>query len=452
MDDIDKDWYTYLTEDFKLDRSCYKTSDRVVVDCPKCNHTRVIRINHLKAKIRKLGFFECGPCRKAKSLVKARNSFKEKHGVDNPYQLKTVKEKIKTTLVESYGVDCILKKPEIHKKGIEAAAKKEARQKAKDTMKRNYGVPTNLEREEVFSIIKQNNKNNFGKQFHLQVPKFLQKTINSIKKNRINRINKWKRDGYKYCHSCKRNRKLEDYNRPIEKLYNKFDCEECYKIKAMFWNSIYRFIKGNYEYKHEITFGCSRDEFKAYIEKQFIEGMTWENFGEWHIDHIIPISKFDINNKDHRSQINHYTNLRPLWAKDNQSRGNFLPKVYLLTGCFGAGKSTISNILSSSCDIYDKDKKHNIKDVAISSQPCIYQTSMKVTQDINLFKTFFDVDVIVILEDFETIKSRILNRSGKFNKESIIKRIKRMEFIAKKYGTFSGTADECLDYLKSKLS
>ena len=52
--DIDLDWYTYLTEDFKLHRSQYRTAHKAVVDCPKCNETQVIRINHLKAKIKKL--------------------------------------------------------------------------------------------------------------------------------------------------------------------------------------------------------------------------------------------------------------------------------------------------------------------------------------------------------------------------------------------------------------
>lgn len=123
MNDIDKDWYTYLTEDFKLDRKSYKTSDRAVVDCPKCGITSTIRINHLKSKIKKLGYFECGPCRKKDGAAKARQSCKEKYNGKNPFELDQVKEKIKKTNLDKYGVECLLKKPEIHQKGVKAAAK-----------------------------------------------------------------------------------------------------------------------------------------------------------------------------------------------------------------------------------------------------------------------------------------------------------------------------------------
>ena len=63
--------------------------------------------------------------------------------------------------------------------------------------------------------------------------------------------------------------------------------------------------------------GCTKDEFKAHIESQFVEGMTWSNWSAdgWHMDHIIPLSK---------GGTNHYTNLQPLWAKDNMSKSDKL--------------------------------------------------------------------------------------------------------------------------------
>ena len=60
--------------------------------------------------------------------------------------------------------------------------------------------------------------------------------------------------------------------------------------------------------------GCTADELKAYLESLFTEGMTWENYGEWHVDHIRPVCSFSAEEWE---QINHYTNLQPLWAKDN---------------------------------------------------------------------------------------------------------------------------------------
>ena len=50
--------------------------------------------------------------------------------------------------------------------------------------------------------------------------------------------------------------------------------------------------------------------------------MTWDNYGEWHIDHIKPISSFDLKDAKNQKLAMHYTNLQPLWAKDNISKGN----------------------------------------------------------------------------------------------------------------------------------
>jgi len=66
--------------------------------------------------------------------------------------------------------------------------------------------------------------------------------------------------------------------------------------------------------------GCEYEEFKKYFESLFKPGMTWDNHGEWHIDHIYPVSK--AKNEKHLIELNHYTNLQPLWAKENLMKGN----------------------------------------------------------------------------------------------------------------------------------
>ena len=67
----------------------------------------------------------------------------------------------------------------------------------------------------------------------------------------------------------------------------------------------------------ESLLGCTWEEAKLHIESLFESGMTWGNHGEWHIDHIRPISSFG----DHELHLmNHYTNLQPLWAFDNLSK------------------------------------------------------------------------------------------------------------------------------------
>lgn len=65
----------------------------------------------------------------------------------------------------------------------------------------------------------------------------------------------------------------------------------------------------------ENIIGCNFSEFSKYIESQFTEGMNWRNQGEWHMDHILPISA--ATTKEEVIALNHYTNFQPLWAVDN---------------------------------------------------------------------------------------------------------------------------------------
>jgi hypothetical protein len=84
-------------------------------------------------------------------------------------------------------------------------------------------------------------------------------------------------------------------------------------------------LKSNKELSSKEYLGCNIDEFKNHIEKTFEEGMNWDNYGEWHIDHIIPIKyKEDGKIADLEEVIKrlHYTNTQSLWASDNIAKGN----------------------------------------------------------------------------------------------------------------------------------
>ena len=69
--------------------------------------------------------------------------------------------------------------------------------------------------------------------------------------------------------------------------------------------------------------GCTVEELRAHLEAQFKPGMTWENQGRygWHIDHIKPCASFDLTDLEQQRACFHYTNLQPLWAAENLSKG-----------------------------------------------------------------------------------------------------------------------------------
>ena len=69
--------------------------------------------------------------------------------------------------------------------------------------------------------------------------------------------------------------------------------------------------------------GCTIKELKRHLEAQFTEGMSWENWAKdgWHIDHIKPLASFDLTDRKQLLEACHYTNLQPLWARENLSKG-----------------------------------------------------------------------------------------------------------------------------------
>lgn len=63
--------------------------------------------------------------------------------------------------------------------------------------------------------------------------------------------------------------------------------------------------------------GCSVESLRTHLESKFTKGMTWTNYGKWHIDHIKPCASFDLTKPEEQSKCFNYLNLQPLWAVDN---------------------------------------------------------------------------------------------------------------------------------------
>lgn len=72
--------------------------------------------------------------------------------------------------------------------------------------------------------------------------------------------------------------------------------------------------------------GCTIAELRIHLEAQFIDGMSWENYGrglgKWNIDHICPVSRYDLTKQKEFEAACHYTNLQPMWHVENARKGN----------------------------------------------------------------------------------------------------------------------------------
>jgi hypothetical protein len=75
------------------------------------------------------------------------------------------------------------------------------------------------------------------------------------------------------------------------------------------------------EIKADNAIGCSWEELADYIEARWYDGMSWSNYGSWHIDHIVPISSADLTNRDEALRVLNFKNLQPLWAHENVKKG-----------------------------------------------------------------------------------------------------------------------------------
>lgn len=137
----------------------------------------------------------------------------------------------------------------------------------------------------------------------------------------------------KECHKCNSSRNYREKRKEKKKRIEEWREDNPGYFKEYFSRpeniARYRLTKklnenfsGRHGYDVKKITGLSEEEFKKYMEKQFQDGMSWDNYGEWHIDHIVPCASFDLNKSHHVEECFYYTNLQPLWAEDNRRKSN----------------------------------------------------------------------------------------------------------------------------------
>jgi len=121
----------------------------------------------------------------------------------------------------------------------------------------------------------------------------------------------------------RKNNKKAKAKSTTEYYNNRRKTDDAFRILTNLRSRLYRAFKSaslNKEHSTKELLGCSSKELRTHIENQFIDGMSWDNYGEWHIDHIIPLSSG--KTQEEINKLCHYTNLQPLWALDNLIKGN----------------------------------------------------------------------------------------------------------------------------------
>jgi hypothetical protein len=119
--------------------------------------------------------------------------------------------------------------------------------------------------------------------------------------------------------------KIRKVKRDYER--NRKSIDPAYKLISNFRTAIYQVLKENNVEKNKHYFDIlkySPEELISHLEKQFTDTMTWENYGEWHVDHRMPISSFNFESVDDDSFIKCWSleNLQPMWGNENIIKGS----------------------------------------------------------------------------------------------------------------------------------
>lgn len=133
----------------------------------------------------------------------------------------------------------------------------------------------------------------------------------------------------KDCKICKAEISRKYYKNNKEKvlkrlrLYekDKYKTDPIFKLKYLLRRRVYNIFRQknflqNENFKEYI--GCTVEQLAKHLELQFKDGMSWDNQGKWHIDHIIPLHSGKTEEEIYK--LCHYTNLQPLWASENMSK------------------------------------------------------------------------------------------------------------------------------------
>jgi len=161
---------------------------------------------------------------------------------------------------------------------------------------------------------------------------YKEKHITTITKNRLKKMKdpEYRKKSNEYFRKWAYNKYHTDpaYKERQQKNANAYIKRRCktdsaYRLKERLRAQLRNRLKSkNITERMDTLIGCTIPQLKEHIEKQFKPGMSWDNYNEWHVDHIKPCSLFDLTNPKDQKKCFHYTNLQPLWAKENLQKSS----------------------------------------------------------------------------------------------------------------------------------
>ena len=157
-----------------------------------------------------------------------------------------------------------------------------------------------------------------GKHSHCKICR--NKTINKYQKARYSKDPSFKDKAKANVKKCQSTHEYKEHRNLMARLRSQTDTDFCLRkrLRSRLWDALQGNIKSGKTFE---LLGCSFKNFKLYLESKFLPGMSWDNYGDWHIDHIKPCASYDLSLPEQQTRCFHYLNLQPLWAKDNLSKG-----------------------------------------------------------------------------------------------------------------------------------
>lgn len=106
-----------------------------------------------------------------------------------------------------------------------------------------------------------------------------------------------------------------------QKIKERRKTDENFRISEVIRSKVHKLLRG-LPTSYKDLLGMDLEVFRDWLAFQFEPGMTWDNYGEWQIDHVLPMSRFDLSNPHNQVICYGWTNLQPLWTKDNRQKSN----------------------------------------------------------------------------------------------------------------------------------